>query len=142
MERTKDVMFIHDYAALPIPEKKLSAVAKKIIAEEIPGRGRRIDAIFCSDYKIKKLNDEFLSINRVTDVIAFPFDDDDLLGEIYVSLQRAAAQAKKWGNTYDNEVTLLFVHGFLHLVGYDDTTDELREKMRLREEYYGCYRGR
>jgi probable rRNA maturation factor len=140
MERTNDIMFIHDYTSLPIPEKKLLSMAKKVIAEEICSRGCRVDVIFCSDYKIKSLNHEYLNKNRQTDVIAFPFDEEDLLGEIYISLQRAASQAKRFDNPYDEEVVLLFVHGFLHLVGYDDTSEPERQRMLAREEHYGCFR--
>jgi probable rRNA maturation factor len=142
MERTNIVRIFHDYTDLPIPEKKLLNVAKKIIDGEQVSETRCIDIVFCSDYKIKKLNAEYLSKSRVTDVIAFPFEDEDLLGEIYISLQRAAAQAKKYDKKYDDEVVLLFVHGMLHLLGYDDTSEAKKKVMVAREELYGSYRDR
>jgi len=92
--------------------------------------------VLCSDYKIKKLNERYRSKNKPTDVLSFNFNDPDLLGEIYISLQRAEIQARRYGISYEKEVIKLLVHGLFHLIGYDHMTPSEQEKMELKEQYY------
>jgi probable rRNA maturation factor len=73
-----------------------------------------------------------LGRDRPTDVIAFP-GDGDLLGEIACSVDTAARQALSRGVPLINELTLLAVHGFLHLAGYDDLSLPKWRKMKIAE---------
>jgi probable rRNA maturation factor len=82
------------------------------------------------------LNAEYRKIDRPTDVLSFCFEDDDFLGEIYISLQRAKIQAKKYLLTYDEEVSRLFVHGIFHLLGFDHLEDNQRKTMEAKERKY------
>ena len=82
--------------------------------------------VFVSDAAIKKLNQQFRGKNYATDVLSFPTKAEDFetdnqshLGEIVISVERAAAQAKENGLTFSNEVEQLILHGLLHLSGYD-----------------------
>ena len=75
-------------------------------------------------------------MNRVTDVLSFPFNDVDFLGEIYLSLQRAKVQAMRFGFLFDDEIERLFVHGMLHLLEYDHITDSERIQMEKKEREY------
>ena len=75
-------------------------------------------------------------MNRVTDVLSFPFNDVDFLGEIYLSLQRAKVQAMRFGFLFDDEIERLFVHGMLHLLEYDHMTDSERIQMENKEREY------
>ena len=95
-----------------------------------------MNVIFLSDYKIRKLNREHRNRDRATDVLSFPFNDDDFLGEIYISLQRASAQARRYRCSYTDEVNRLFVHGIFHLLGYDHTTGKERKAMEVQEKRY------
>jgi rRNA maturation RNase YbeY len=73
----------------------------------------------------------------MTDVIAFPLGDDQVLqGELYVNIQQVAAQAKEFGVTILNELRRLLVHGALHLVGYSDTDPQSKVSMMNRENLY------
>ncbi len=90
-----------------------------------------ISVTFCDNEYIKKLNNEFRNKDSATDVLSFPmYDfDDELdtvnpdgsvsLGDIVVSLERAAEQAKEIGNSFEREVAFLVIHSTLHLLGYD-----------------------
>jgi probable rRNA maturation factor len=87
--------------------------------------------IFVSDAPIKKLNRQFRGKNYATDVLSFPSQHERFekelktnLGEVVISLDRAAAQAKENGLTFTNEVEQLILHGLLHLCGYDHETDK------------------
>jgi probable rRNA maturation factor len=100
--------------------------------------------VFVSDSAIKKLNQQFRGQNHATDVLSFPTRPEEFetenqshLGEVVISLQRAAAQAKENGLTFRNEVQQLILHGLLHLCGYDHATDSgkmSRLELKLRKK--------
>ena len=96
---------------------------------------------------IHELNNTYRHIDRETDVISFAFLDNEdrdsllssnqevVLGDIYICLDVAKRQAKEYGNTLSRELRFLFVHGLLHLLGYDHMTKEDEEIMfPLQEE--------
>ena len=92
---------------------------------------------FVSDKSIRKLNQQFRGIDKATDVLSFPADEADLLGDVAVSVDTAAAQAKENGLTFENEIAQLILHGLLHLSGYDHETDNgemNRFELRLRRK--------
>jgi probable rRNA maturation factor len=126
----------HQYTSLPCPASKLKSLVKKIYTTEKIPTGRSVTLILCSDYRIRKLNAEYRKIDRPTDVLSFCFEDNDFLGEIYISLQRAKVQAKKYMLTYDDEIIRLFVHGMFHLLGFDHLEDNERKKMETKEQKY------
>jgi probable rRNA maturation factor len=99
------------------------------------------------DEGIRVLNRDYRRLDQPTDVLSFPlleeFGDepaivgapqDYLLGDIVISLERAVSQAADFGHSLEREVGFLFVHGLLHLLGYDHDTAEGEEDMRSREE--------
>ncbi len=101
---------------------------------------RDIELILCDDTMIQELNRTHRHIDTATDVLSFPLegDHDHLpLGTIVISLDHARAKAAELGHTTGEEIVLLFVHGLLHLMGYDHETDtgEMRklEQDLLRE---------
>lgn len=90
---------------------------------------------------VHDLNRRFLGHDYPTDVIAFCLDDDALEkgridGEIYVDLDMAAERAPEFGSDFRTEVARYALHGLLHLLGYDDATEQGRDRMRAREEAY------
>ena len=99
--------------------------------------------VFVSDEAIKKLNRQFRGKNYATDVLSFPVsaepfevDQQKQLGEVVISVQRAASQARSNGLSFANEVKQLILHGLLHLSGYDHETDKgemNRLELKLRK---------
>ena len=92
---------------------------------------------FVSDNKIKELNREFRGVDRATDVLSFPAGEKLNLGDIAVSVDTAAVQAKENGLSFDEEIAQLILHGLLHLAGYDHETDNgemNRLELRLRRK--------
>ncbi len=94
--------------------------------------GAEVSVTFCDNEYIKKLNGEFRDKDAATDVLSFPMydfeEEEELplnpdgsisLGDIVVSLERAAEQAKEIGNSLEREVAFLVIHSTLHLLGYD-----------------------
>ena len=92
---------------------------------------------FVSDKSIRKLNQQFRGVDKATDVLSFPADEPDNLGDVAVSVETAAAQAKENGLSFENEIAQLILHGLLHLSGYDHETDNgemNRFELRLRRK--------
>ena len=90
---------------------------------------------FLSDKSIQKLNQEFRGVDKATDVLSFPADEPNNLGDVAISVDTAAAQAKANGLSFENEIAQLILHGLLHLSGYDHETDNgemNRLELRLR----------
>jgi len=92
---------------------------------------------FVSDNKIRELNRQFRGVDKATDVLSFPADEKLNLGDIAVSVDTAAVQAKENGLSFDREIAQLILHGLLHLCGYDHETDNgemnrLELKLRRR----------
>lgn len=88
---------------------------------------------------IRELNKEHRDIDRETDVLSFPLGDDDgyevdpdndaiMLGDIVISLEKAAQQAQEYGHSYRREVAFLITHSLFHLLGYDHVNSEEEEK--------------
>ena len=92
--------------------------------------------LFLDKKEHRALNVEFLGHDYDTDVITFPLEADPLEGEIYVSVEQGRKQADEFEVSYYREWRRLVIHGALHLVGYDDATDEEREAMRELEDHY------
>jgi rRNA maturation RNase YbeY len=83
------------------------------------------------------MNRTYLRHDYATDVISFPLGEGDAVeGELYVNLDRARVQARRYGVSPTRELMRLVIHGTLHLVGFDDGREEERERMRMREDQY------
>ena len=94
---------------------------------------------FVSDKKIRELNHQFRDVDKATDVLSFPAGgpDEPELGDIAISVETAAAQAKENGLRFEHEIAQLILHGLLHLSGYDHETDNgemNRLELRLRRK--------
>lgn len=127
-----------EYKRLRCPRKALESVARTIYrGEKIPA-GRATNVVLLSDYRIRRLNARFRGIDRVTDVLSFNYDDEDLLGEIYISAPRARVQARRYGLRYEQELRRLLTHGLFHLLGYDHETQGDRVAMERKEREYCC----
>ncbi len=97
-----------------------------------------VQVIFASDGELRELKRRFFNVDAYTDVIAFNLNDQDesLEGEIYISSARALGNSRQFKQTYEQELCRLVVHGSLHLLGYDDQTDQDRAEMvRLEDKY-------
>ena len=98
---------------------------------------REIDLIVCYNFTIQEYNEAYRGKNVATDVLSFPIENDIIihddimpLGSIVISIDFVHKKAIELNHSADDEFTLLFIHGLLHLLGYDHETDsgEMREK--------------
>ena len=108
--------------------------------------GAEVSVTFCDNEYIRKLNGEFRDKDSATDVLSFPMydfeEEEELplnpdgsvsLGDIVVSLERAAEQAAEYGHGFAREVAFLCVHSTLHLLGYDHMTEDEESEMRAKQ---------
>ena len=126
----------------------LLAVAAETVRTENLGLGKRavaavpegleVSLTLTDDEGIHELNREYRGVDRPTDVLSFPqFEADEeiefgvTLGDIVISLPRMAEQAANFGHSQKREFCFLFVHGLLHLLGYDHEISEDEEKLQF-----------
>ena len=97
-----------------------------------------INYIFVKDAYLLEINKKYLQHDTYTDIITFPesFNSNIITGEIFISLDRVLENAKKFEVDISDEFKRVLVHGILHLLGYNDKTDEEKKIMRAKEDYY------
>ena len=102
--------------------------------------GRRlgeVNYIFMDDPGILAVNRQFLGHDYYTDIITFDYTEGDILsGDLFISIDSVRENARIYGATFEDELDRVMVHGVLHLLGYDDHTDEQTAVMREKENYY------
>ncbi len=108
--------------------KSLRAFARRLQAE-VAG-GRPFCCLLSDDRELRRLNRRFLGRDYPTDVLSFP-DRDGSLGDIAISVDRARRQAAEFGHSLEEELSILMLHGVLHLLGMDHERD--RGRMRRTE---------
>ena len=117
-------------------EAAVAACIKTIAAEESRKVGD-ITFVFCDDNYLLKINKEFLDHDTYTDIITFDYSTgNEVISEIYVSTTRVEENAKKYKQTFENEIHRVIIHGVLHLCGYNDKTEEEKQIMRDKENHY------
>lgn len=95
------------------------------------------NVIIVDNNYIHQLNKEYRGVDRPTDVISFALEDNGsmetefgrVLGDIYISIDKAREQAKEYGHSLKRELSFLSIHGFLHLLGYDHMNPEEEKEM-------------
>jgi probable rRNA maturation factor len=101
------------------------------LRQEVAG-GRAFGCLLTDDRELQRLNREFLGKDYPTDVLSFPEGQDgpapgfDTCGEMAISVNRAAEQARERGHSLEQEIEILMLHGVLHLLGMDHETDRGR----------------
>ena len=96
-----------------------------------------ISIIFCSDNYILDVNQQYLQHDYFTDIITFDYcEGDRLSGDLFISVDTVRENALEYGTEFIDELNRVIVHGILHLIGYDDHSDEDIAVMRKKEDYY------
>ncbi len=106
----------------------LDSIAKSLTTKDI-------ELILCDNKKIRALNKQYRGIDKATDVLSFPLEailPNMPLGSIVISLDYVHKGAKEFGHTPQEELALLFIHGTLHLLGFDHEIDQ----GQMRQEEY------
>ena len=116
-------------------EKSIAAVLKVENLDE----NVEVSVSFVGDEEIRDLNRDYRGVDKSTDVLSFPMDDEfiivsRILGDVIINTRRVMEQAKELGHSNERELSYLTVHSILHLLGYDHMEDEDKREMREREK--------
>lgn len=124
------IYITNEQSALPV-DAALRGLIRRAVGAALRYEGYErpveVSVTLTDNEGIRELNREYRDKDSATDVLSFPMFDDagderDVLGDIVISLERAAAQAQEYGHTLTREVAFLTVHSVLHLLGYDHET--------------------
>lgn len=116
-------------------EKSIAAVLKVENLDE----NVEVSVSFVGDEEIRDLNRDYRGVDKSTDVLSFPMDDEfiivsRILGDVIINTRRVMEQAEELGHSEERELSYLTVHSILHLLGYDHMEDEDKKEMREREK--------
>ena len=113
------------------PKKYVNKKIKK--ASKILGpKNKEFSILLTSNLKMKKLNNKFRKINKPTDVLSFPIKEKSYIGDVAISFEIINKRSKL--NSFEHEFDKIWIHGYLHLLGYDHKKIKDYNKMRKREE--------
>ncbi len=95
-----------------------------------------VSVSFVGDEEIHELNRDYRGVDRTTDVLSFPMDDEftNMLGDIVININKVIEQAKEYGHSEKREISYLTVHSTLHLMGFDHEEEEDKKEMRAVED--------
>ncbi|MHB1041709.1 MAG: rRNA maturation RNase YbeY [Eubacteriales bacterium] len=121
----------------------LSVVAGEVLKEEGYDMESEVGLVFVDEDYIHGLNLQYRGVDAPTDVLSFAMQegeqmpdegDENILGDVVISLQTALRQAGEYGHSFRREAAYLTVHGVLHLLGYDHQNEQDQAEMRRKEE--------
>lgn len=96
-----------------------------------------VNYIFCSDEQLLEKNIEFLNHDTYTDIISFDYTIGKLIsGDIFISIDRVIENSNSFKTSFNDELNRVMIHGILHYCGYNDKSDEEKNLMRSKEDYY------
>ena len=96
-----------------------------------------IHFVFCDDEYLHKLNVEFLSHDTLTDIISFDYSVGKIIhGDVFISIERVRENAQIFSTSFLSELQRVLIHGILHYCGYKDKSEEDKNTMRSKEDFY------
>jgi len=117
-------------------KRKLSTFLDTLVREHLDVKKIQLRYIFCTDEYLLEINKQFLNHNTLTDIITFDLSEteNDLTGEIYISVERVIENAEKFNKSYNDELHRVIFHGALHLCGFKDKKEDQKVEMRRQED--------
>ena len=126
---------IHNEFDVQLNKSSIQGLLENILLDNKHNTGS-INIIMTDDNTLRLMKKEYFNQDLYTDVIAFNIDDDPFEGEIYISHDRIKDNAKKFNQSFENELKRILINGSLHLCWYDDQTTKEKREMTLLEENY------
>lgn len=143
-----EIFFSNEQDKLPPPadiEWLIESCTRAALEEEEISEDAQVSVTLVDNEAIREINREHRNIDSATDVLSFPLGDDDsfdtdpdtgaiLLGDIVISLERAAEQAREYGHSFRREVAFLITHSLFHLLGYDHVNSKEDERLMFGKQ--------
>jgi len=127
---------INNLTKFRVDKKKFSTVAKIVLKGENEVL-KTLSLAFVGKDEMQRLNKTFRKKDKTTDVLSFALEEENYLGEIVICPDVVKENAKEYGTTAKKEIIKVFVHGILHLLGYDhEKTEKEAEIMEQKQEFY------
>ncbi len=124
-------------------QRKIKGIVKKVLQNLKVDKAIEISVLFTDDKFIRSLNNKYRGIDKPTDVLSFSLQEgaikspevesDKLLGDIIISVETAQRQSDSLNHSVEKELTVLLIHGLLHLTGHDHEKDKDYKIMREKE---------
>lgn len=131
------VSFFFENTAFKLKGKTRIKQWLRLVAESEVYTLGNISVIFCSDNYILDINQRYLQHDYFTDIITFDYTEGTKIsGDLFVSVDSVKENSVEYGVEFEDELHRVIVHGILHLIGYDDHTEEDIRVMRSKEDYY------
>ena len=118
-----------------IPRQKIIITLEQLLFNEKVEKAL-VNIIITNNAGIQKINNQYLEHDYPTDVLAFKMEEEIFEAEVYVSIEMAKSNAEEYKVNWRDELLRYAIHGILHLLGYDDSTEEGSERMRKKENKY------
>ncbi len=126
-------------------DESINELLERVVLECLKLEGRdtsyEVSITFVDDEEIRELNKEYRDVDKSTDVLSFPLDEDEfdipgdtLLGDIVISAETAKRQSEEYGHSLEREIAYLTAHSMFHLMGYDHMNDAEKKVMRDKEK--------
>ena len=129
-------IFFEDIKEFDVNNLHIETNIEKLVVNENRTLGD-VNYILCSDAYLLDINRQYLNHDYYTDVISFDYCEDNVIsGDIFISVDTVADNAKEYGVTFEKELARVMIHGVLHFVGYNDKSDEEVPVMRAKENQY------
>lgn len=130
------VFFFEDISSINLEEKLISEWLTEAVRFFNAELGN-ISLICCSDNYLLKVNQDFLDHDYYTDIITFNYNEDNIIsGDLFISIDRVKDNANSTLNTFENELLRVIIHGVLHLLGFNDKSEDEQLVMREKENLF------
>lgn len=132
------IHFFVEKTPFAIPGKRILRRWLEYAIREENGVPGAINFVICNDEFLFKMNKKYLKQKMLTDILTFPMAEDGntVSADLYISIDRVRDNSKKYKQQVKKELARVMIHGILHLMGYDDHSDEGKQKMKEKEDLY------
>jgi len=138
-----EILIKNQQKTIKINQRKIREIVKKALQSLKVDEKTEVSILFADDKFIRLLNNKYRGIDKSTDVLSFSLwegsvktpesESDKLLGDIIISVETAQRQADNLNHSMEKELTVLLIHGLLHLTGYAHEEDKDYKIMREKE---------